>query len=372
MTKIFCTITVFFFANLSFYDDLIFFLYNTKTYSDKPSLSKLFQNFEMMKIYLHFISFILWYYFAECLQPFFPSQIVFSPDDGTTTIAIDEINQRAYKMLTYGSTRREISYVEKNFSYAPVDSPQSKNYVQLTTDSPPLSCMYGTYWKYGRNNFNSFPSHWLNGTSFKIKNYLNFSYEMLHSKDPSGNDDYWYSNVTCRLDSGESVPCEEIYFKKNTDIPLRFVQVIRRGSNTVQVTTNYQVIAMGKPDEKYFDSIPKNWFVACQDFNLGLLYNPVFTKINLKQSSKIHISLTAPPHRINGNDTVIIRWESTECSDCVRWTPKELTFNTKNFQEKQILTITRVEDGQQTSLAPIFHGGGFNRVPPQTNSIFIE
>ncbi|CAF4256092.1 unnamed protein product, partial [Rotaria sordida] len=33
----------------------------------------------------------------ECAsQPFFPPQIVFSPDDGQTIIAIDEINQRAY------------------------------------------------------------------------------------------------------------------------------------------------------------------------------------------------------------------------------------------------------------------------------------
>jgi hypothetical protein len=325
-----------------------------------------------MKIYLHLISFILLYYFAECAQPFFPAQIVFSPDDGTTTIAIDEINQRAYKTSAYGSTRRETSYVAKHFPYTTSDSPQSKYYVQLSTDSPPLHCMYATYWKYGGNNFNSFPSHWLNGTSFEIKNYLKFNYEMLHSKDPSEKEDHWYSNVTCRVDSGANVPCEEVYFKKNTDIPLRFVQVVRQGVHSVQTTTNYQVISIGKPDEKYFDSIPKNWSTTCLDFNLGLLYNPVFTRIILNQSSKIHISLTAPPHRINGNDNVTIQCKSTECTDCVKWLPKELIFNTKNFQEKQILTITRVEDGSQTSLAPIFHGGGFHLVPPQTNSIFIE
>jgi hypothetical protein len=195
--------------------------------------------------------------------------------------------------------------VSVNVSQVPWNHP--KYYVQLLTDSPSLNCMYGTYWKYGGNNFNSFPSHWLNGTSFKIKNYLSFNYEMLHSKDSSENEDHWYSNVTCRPDSGELVPCEEIYFKKNTDIPLRFVQVIDRGLTIVQVTTNYQVISIGKPDKKYFDSIPKNWSVACQDFNLGLLYNPVFIKVNLKQSSKVHISLTAPPYRINGNDTVTIQ-----------------------------------------------------------------
>ena len=194
-----------FFCDLIISRQLILFLYNKKTYSDKPSLSKLFSNVKMMKIYLHLISFILWCYFVECVQPYFPSQIVFSPDDGKTTIAIDEINQRAYKTLAYSSTGRETSYVEKNFSYAPSDSPQSKYYVQLLTDSPSLSCMYGTYWKYGGNNFNSFPSHWLHGTSFKIKNYLHFNYEMLHSKDSSENEDHWYSNVTCRLDRSKKV-----------------------------------------------------------------------------------------------------------------------------------------------------------------------
>ena len=41
-------------------------------------------------------------------------------------------------------------------------------------------------------------------------------------------EDYWYANVTCRIDQWRIYPCEEIYFQKNTEIPLRFVQVIRR------------------------------------------------------------------------------------------------------------------------------------------------
>ena len=81
----------------------------------------------------------------------------------------------------------------------------------------------------------------------------------------------------------------------------------------VQVTTNYKVISMGKPDDKYFDSIPKDWSSTCRDVNLGLLYYPRLSKINLNQSAKIHVSLAAPPHRINGNDTVSIQWKSTEC-----------------------------------------------------------
>jgi hypothetical protein len=325
-----------------------------------------------MKIYLHLISFILLYYFAECAQPFFPSQIVFSPDDGTTTIAIDEINQRAYKTSAYGSTRRETSYVAKHFPYTTSDSPQSKYYVQLSTDSPPLHCMYATYWKYGGNNFNSFPLHWLNGTSFEIKNYLKFNYEMIHSTNSSEHEDYWYANVTCQVDGGESYPCEEIYFKKNTDIPLRFVQVVRRGWDIVQATTNYNIISMGKPDEKYFDSIPKNWSTTCRDVMLGLLYYPQSTKINLNENVEVQVWLITPPHRINGNDTVRIQWKSSECSDSFTLSPKELSFNIENFQEKQTLRITRVKDGPKTTLIPTFYGGGFDLVTSAIYPIFIE
>ncbi|CAF4049898.1 unnamed protein product, partial [Rotaria sordida] len=93
-------------------------------------------------------------------QPYFPPQIVFSPNDGQTLYAIDEINQRAYTILHYGSTGREMSFAMKHFPYAIPDSPQSKYYVQLIVDSLPFDCMYGTYWKYGGNQYNSFPSHW--------------------------------------------------------------------------------------------------------------------------------------------------------------------------------------------------------------------
>ncbi len=97
---------------------------------------------------------------------------------------------------------------------------------------------------------------------------------MIHSKNTSQDEDYWYSNLICQFNGTESYPCEEIYFKKNTQIPLRFVQVIRRRWDTIRLIQSYKVISMGKPDEKYFDSIPKNWSVACRDANLGLLYHP--------------------------------------------------------------------------------------------------
>jgi hypothetical protein len=55
--------------------------------------------------------------------------------------------------------------------------------------------------------------------------------------------------------------------------------------------------------------------------------------INLDESVNVQVWLSTPPHRINGNDTVRIQW-----NDCFTWTSKELSFNSENFQEKQILT----------------------------------
>jgi hypothetical protein len=326
-----------------------------------------------MKILWCVILFISSYHTGDCAQPNFPSQIVFSLDNGQKIYAIDEINQQAFTTLTYGTSGRETSYVMKHFSNAIPNSPESKHYVQLLIDSPPLGCMYGTYWQYGGNVFNSFPSHWwFNRTSFEIMNYMNFRYEMIHSTDSSLNEDYWYANVTCQTDSGEVYPCEEIYFQKNTQIPLRFTQVIRRGWNVLQETTNYKIISMGKPDEKYFDSIPKNWTSVCRDVMLGLLYYPQTSKIDLNQNAKVDIWLITPPHRINGSDTVRIQWKPTNCTDCFTWTPKQLSFNSANFQEKQSLTITRIKDGPKTTLIPIFNGGGFDIVPNEIYPIFVE
>ncbi len=75
---------------------------------------------------------------------------------------------------------------------------------------------------------------------------------------------------------------------------------------------------MGKPNHKYFDSIPAN------------------------------------------------------CIDCFKWTPEQLSFNSRNFQERQTLTITRIKDGPTARLIPIFYGGGYNLVSPDIYSIFIQ
>lgn len=326
-----------------------------------------------MQTYLYLISFILLNGLGECVQPYFPNQIVFSPDNGATIFAIDELNQRASVSRKYGDSGEETSYVMKHFPFAPPDSPQSTYYVQLSVNSPPLDCQYGTYWKYGGNQYNSFPAHWwVNLTTYEIQNYFKFQHGMIHSTNSSETEDHWYANETCYVDLGPDVPCLEIYFIKNTEIPLRSLQVIRRGWVAYQSTTNYKVIAVGKPDDKYFDSIPKDWFLSCRDVMLGLYYEPQTTKIDLKQSVKVQIWLPTPPHRINGNDNVVIQWKPSNCSDCFTFSPKELTFNIKNFQERQTITITRVKAGGQTTLVPTFNGGGFDRVPPETYPIYIQ
>lgn len=326
----------------------------------------------MIQVYLYFVPFILQNYICGSVQPYFPPQIVFTTDDGYT-LAIDEINQQAYQTLNYSSLEQQTSFVMEHFPYSMPDTPQSKYYVQLLLLSPKsLGCQYGTYWKYGEQNFNNFPFHWwINASSFEIKNYMNFYYPMIHSQNPSVDEDYWFTNETCRTESGQNFPCQEIYFQKNTQIPLRSTEVVRHGMQILQEVTNYKIISIGKPDEKYFDSIPKNWSATCQDVNLGLLYNPGATAISLNQSSKIHISLSAPPHRIKGNDTVRIRWKQTQCKDCFKCTPEEAYFNEKNFHEKQILTITRIKNGQLAKIFPIFNGGGFDSVPSDDYPIII-
>ncbi|CAF3718773.1 unnamed protein product [Rotaria sp. Silwood1] len=327
-----------------------------------------------MKIFWlwYLVSFITCYYFGESAQPYFPPQIVFSPDDGLTIFAIDEINQRAYVTYPFTPSLRQTAWVMQHFPYAVPDSPQSKYYVQLSALSPMDSCMYGTYWKYGGNMLNFFPSHWINGSSFKIKNYMKFNYVMIHSTNSSEDEDHWYSNVTCRPDSGEIVPCQEMYFEKNTNIPRRSVEVHRAEWKVIQVTTYFTIKRIGKPDDKYFNSIPKDWFHICRDDDLEVLYNPQTISLSLHESVKVQVWLSTPPHRIDGNDTVIIQWKSINYTDCFTLSPKELIFNIENFHERQTLTITRVKNTEQTMLIPIFNGGGFDLVRPDAYPINIQ
>ena len=325
-----------------------------------------------MKIYFYLISFVVYYYSVQTAQPYFPPQIVFSFGDDEIIMAIDEINQRAYMTYPITPSLTLFSYVLKHFPYPPPDSPQAKYYVQLVNLSSPNSCAFGTYWKYGRDAPNSFPSHWANGTSFEIKNYMNYTYEMIHSNESLKNEDHWYSNETCQIGTGEIYPCQEIYFKKDTDIPLQFIEIYRHEGRFIRSITDYTIISIGKPDDKYFNSISKDWFNICRDNDLGVLYHPETVHIYLHDTVTVQVWLHSPPHRINGNDTVYIQWNATDCADCFTWTPKQFTFNDQNFQQKQTLKITRVKDGDLTTFLPIFEGGGFDLVTPDTYPLMIE
>ncbi|CAF4045188.1 unnamed protein product, partial [Rotaria sp. Silwood1] len=97
-----------------------------------------------------------------------------------------------------------------------------------------------------------------------------------------------------------------------------------------------------------------------------------FATIRLRQSAEFHVSLSTPPHRIDGNGTVRVQWNTTECIDCFTLSPKEFTFNINNFQEKQILTITRTKNAPKTLLIPILYGEGLDLIPPQMFSIYID
>ncbi|CAF0818768.1 unnamed protein product [Adineta steineri] len=290
---------------------------------------------------------------VRCAQPYFPPQITFSTYENKAIYAIDELNQQAYRSYIINPTLTEYSFAMQHFPFAIPDSPESKYYVQLKLSYPSNSCNYGTYWKYGDYLSSAFPSHWnFNDSSFKIDNFVNFRYDMIHSNNNTGNEDYWYANETCRIDSGEYFPCQEIYFKKNTDIPLRSAQVVRRR----------------------WERIPQNWAYNCTDLSLGLLYNPQLLVILLNNTSSVQLWLNTPPHRINGNGTVIIEWHpstASKCNDCVTWTPKQFSFNSITFQQTQTLHITRVKDGQDVRLIPIFSGGGFDIVDPEQSQISI-
>ncbi|CAF1221891.1 unnamed protein product [Adineta steineri] len=329
----------------------------------------------MMKVLLFLLSCILCHYKGYCEQPYFPRQVVFSMGDDTTIIAIDEINQRAYQSIKYSfDPIPQISYALQHFPYAIPNTPQSKYYVQLLLggDASMANCEYTAYWKYGGYYLNVFPSHWMNGSTFEIKNYLNFTYKMIHSNNSSSDEDYWYTNEICETEDGNKPPCQEIFFKKNTEIPLRLNQVVYRGYRFIQTTINYNVISIGKPDDKYFNSMPKDWPTKCEDVDLGLTYYPQSATIKLNKSAEFHVSLSTPPHQIIGNGTVLVQWNTTQCIDCFTLSPKEFTFNMNNFQENQILTITRIKNAPRSVIIPILHGEGYEFIPPERFQIYID
>ncbi|CAF1396029.1 unnamed protein product, partial [Rotaria sp. Silwood1] len=181
------------------------------------------------------------------------------------------------------------------------------------------------------------------------------------------------SSTLCQL-CHEKYPCDEIYFQRNTDIPIRRTQVLDIICSSERETTTYKVISIGKPDDRLFDTIPKNWAYDCQDVTLGIRYNSQLSTIGLKKSAIVEIWLSTPPHRIHDNDTVIIEWQPSSvfnCMDCATWTPERLVFNSTNFDKRQELVITRVKVGEVV-LLPILHGGGYDKILSAGYPIYIE
>jgi len=309
------------------------------------------------------------YYLAHCDPPYFPSQIVFTINNGKQLYAIDAVNQRAFVSINDSSPQS--AYVFQHFPYSPADTPQSKYYVQLATALDSKTCAYGTYWEYGGNPYNYFPAHWNTNTSFQITNYLHLNYQMVHSNNHSEVDeDYWYSDQVCSGAIPDIQPCFRIYFKRNTDIPLRSIELQTVAGRPIFQTTKYEVLSTGKPDDKYFSGIPRNWYTSCLDINLQVKYLIDNYRIGYESYKTVGVSLSTPPHKINGNDSVIISWSIISgCHDCLTWTPQKLTFNHQNFNQIQNLTIYRVFDSIDVIFSPSFIGGGFDLVSPAFNSI---
>jgi hypothetical protein len=304
---------------------------------------------------------------VNCIQPYFPPQITFTREDPSNSYlyAVDEINQRAYRWNRIDSQDQLYSYAMQHFPYATRNSPESKNYVQLIIYDPQY-CDYTAIWKYGSGMHDSFPEHWYyNTTSYKIGNYIEFSSKMIHAINSSKDEDRWYSEEKCTLTAADEYPCEEVFFKKNTDIPLRYVYIYHTAMHNLRVTINYKVISIGKPDDKLFETIPKNWMNNCTDLNLGLDFILPSPIIKLNKSVTIQVRLTSPPHQVEGNDTMSIQWQvdetSSECRDCLIWEPKEFYFNIDNFHQYQNMFITRIKDGSETTLRPIMNGGGYEK-----------
>ncbi|CAF3845005.1 unnamed protein product [Rotaria sp. Silwood1] len=112
----------------------------------------------------------------------------------------------------------------------------------------------------------------------------------------------------CSLQTGDVCPCEEIFFKKNTDIPLRYIYVEGHGFFVNKGIINYKIISIEKPSDKLFAKIPKNWMNNWTDLNLGLDFILPSPIIKVNESVKVQIHLTSPLHRVDENDTMILRW----------------------------------------------------------------
>ncbi|CAF1039705.1 unnamed protein product [Rotaria sordida] len=169
--------------------------------------------------------------------------------DNQAIYAVDELNQQAYTSYVITPTLTKYSFAMKNSTFAILDSPESKKTLHQTV----------------------------------------LQYELIHSKDDSRDKDYWYANEICEIYTGEKFPCQEIYFKKNIDIPLRTAQVVHQAWDLFHETTHYKIISIGKPDERIFNRIPTNWAYNCTDVMLSLSYNAQILTIKLTKDSTVDV-----------------------------------------------------------------------------------
>ncbi|CAF4117741.1 unnamed protein product, partial [Rotaria magnacalcarata] len=191
--------------------------------------------------------------FLQCAQLYFPLQVTFSIDnDHQTIMAIDLVNQNSYQI----SQERGYAFVMKNFPYTIPDSPESKHYVVVI--HPTVVVMV----RFGDMDF----AHSVHIQTIGI---------IIHSTNHMNEtEDYWYADEKCSLYSEAEYPCEEIYFIKNTEIPLRTTRVVHRGLDILQVVTNYENLSIGKSDEELLDKILKDRAYNCQDITLGFEHDP--------------------------------------------------------------------------------------------------
>ncbi|CAF2007564.1 unnamed protein product [Rotaria magnacalcarata] len=254
-------------------------------------------------IFLFYFSWFLNTNLIRCVQPYFPSQITFSIEDGNkkTLMAIADVNQQAYQTYISSGSKRQYAFVMEKFPYTIPD----------ITRIPTL-CSIDKF-------------------EYIEQLYLWYNLEIW----------LWLS--------------QHFSISLNTDVVLQTTRVVRRGWVVVQETTKYKIISI--------------------DTSLGLLYYPQTSKVIVDKSLSVQIWLTSPPHRIYGNDALLIEWQpdsTSESKDCVTWKPERLYFNSMNFEKRQELVITRIKSGGKQRLIPIPHGGGYETVYTGVYPIFIE
>lgn len=96
-----------------------------------------------------------------------------------------------------------------------------------------------------------------NGTTFSVGNYLKFTYNLVHWTNSSV--DYWRSIETCLVPSLGCIHCEEMFFEKDTDIPIQYNYINIDGQHIHLQTIWFTDVTVGKSVNNYFKTIPKDY-----------------------------------------------------------------------------------------------------------------